>query len=240
VALNIGNPMISVGETESCAGCLSVALAGIVRGKLCDTLLSNRVPVTFEKDDVLYDQRGRGHTFFFLRSGVVKVGTITVDGHEIIYDVRKAGEVVGELSMCGSMLRSDRAVALERSEVIAVPYTEIVRAVQANPDLLRKLLELFCQSLADAYEQVNRLAVDDVTQRLTKVLVDLASKLGRPSGKAIEIPTYLTQEEISQMVAVRRERVSTALNSLRRQGIIQYSRRGHLVLDVKALEKQAA
>jgi hypothetical protein len=108
--------MISADETESCAGCLSAALAGIVRGKLCDTLLSNRAPVTFEKDDVLYDPRSEDHTFFFLRSGVVKVGTITQDGHEIIYDVRKAGEVVGELAMCGSMLRSDRAVALKRSD----------------------------------------------------------------------------------------------------------------------------
>ncbi|PYI57931.1 MAG: hypothetical protein DMC59_09845 [Verrucomicrobia bacterium] len=142
--------------------------------------------------------------------------------------------------MCGGTPRSDRAVALERSEAVAVPYVEVVGALQTNPDLLRKLLELFCQSLADAYEQVNRLAVDDTSQRLTKVLLDLASKLGRPAGKGIEIPTYLTQEEISQMVAVRRERVSTALNSLRRRGIIQYSRGGHLVLDVRALERHAA
>lgn len=41
----IGNAVISVREPESCAGCLSAALAGIVRGTLCDTLLSNRAPV---------------------------------------------------------------------------------------------------------------------------------------------------------------------------------------------------
>lgn len=232
--------MIPVDEKESCAACLSAALASIVRGKLCDALLSNRVPVTFQKGHVLYDLGDGDHTFFFLKSGVVKVGTMTEDGHEVIYDLRKAGEVVGELAMCGSTLRSDRAVALERSEAIVVPYVEIVRTVQANPDLLRKLLELFCQSLAEAYQQVNRLALDDTSRRLTKVLLGLASKLGRPMGKVTKIPTYLTQEEISQMVAVRRERVSTALNSLRRRGIIQYSRRGHLVLDVKALERQGA
>lgn len=232
--------MLSVDDNQSCAACLSAALAMIVRGKLCDKLLLNRVPVTFEKDDILYDLGDGDHTFFFLRSGVVKVGTMTKDGHEIIYDVRKAGEVVGELCMCGGTPRSDRAVALERSEAVTVPYVEVVGAVQTSPDLLRKLLELFCHSLADAYEQVNRLAVDDTSRRLAKVLLDLASKLGRPAGKTIEIPTYLTQEEISQMVAVRRERVSTALNSLRRRGIIQYSRRGHLLLDVGALEKRAA
>src|SRR5215470_14522023 len=106
--------MISVDDKESCAACLSAALAAMVRGKLCDTLLSNLVPATFEKDAVLYDLGDGDHTFFFLRTGVVKVGTMTEDGHEIIYDVRKAGEVVGELSMCGNTARSDRAVALER------------------------------------------------------------------------------------------------------------------------------
>jgi hypothetical protein len=36
----------------------------------------------------------------------------------------------------------------------------------------------------------------------------------------------------------RRERVSTALNLLRRRGMVQYSNHGHLLLDVTALESQ--
>jgi len=234
------NELISVDDKESCAACLSAALATIMRGKLCDILLANRTPVTFEKDAILYDSEDEERTFFFLQSGVVKVGAITEDGHEMIYDVRKTGEVVGELSMCGRRPGSYWAVALERGEAIAVPYAEIIRAVQANPEVLRRLLELFCQSLADAYEQMSRLAVDDTLGRLTKVLLNLASKLGRPTSNGVEIPIYLTQEELSQMVVARRERVSTVLNSLRRQGLIQYSRRGHLILDMTALEKQAA
>jgi len=37
------------------------------------------------------------------------------------------------------------------------------------------------------------------------------------------------------MVGARRERVSTALNSLRRRGLVDYSSRGHLLLHVAAL-----
>jgi CRP-like cAMP-binding protein len=68
----------------------------------------------------------------------------------------------------------------------------------------------------------------------------LAHKLGRPSGNRVEIAAYLTQEELSQMVVARRERVSTALNSLRRRGILQYSPRGHLLLDMRALDRYAS
>ena len=38
------------------------------------------------------------------------------------------------------------------------------------------------------------------------------------------------------MILVRRERVSTALNELRRQGVVEYSRKGHLLLDLHALK----
>ena len=174
-------------------------------------------------------------TFFFLQRGFVKVGTITSDGHELIYDVRKAGDVVGEL--CASELqRLDRAVALEPAEAIPVPFEEVMEAVRERPDLLTRLVDVFCRALSEAYAQVNTLAVDDTAHRLAKVLLKLAAKIGQHSGSEVEIATYLTQEEIAQMVAVRRERISTALNFFRRKRLIQYTNHGHLVLNVSALE----
>jgi CRP/FNR family transcriptional regulator, cyclic AMP receptor protein len=214
---------------------LSSALATIFRGKLCDVILRNRSAVTFDKDQVIYDIGDGNQSFFFLRSGFVKVGTITEDGRELIYDVRKGGDIVGEL--CASdQPRQDRAVALEQTEVIAVPLDEVLEIVQKNRDLLRQLVQVFCASLSDAYDQLNSVAFSDTVHRLVRVLVRLGKQLGRRSGQSTEISTYLTQEEISQMVAVRRERISTAMNFLRDRGLVDYSRRGHLVLDLKALE----
>ncbi len=213
---------------------LSAALMSVFRGKFCDVLLLGRSQVSFEKDAVLYDIGDKDRNFFFIRQGFVKVGTIMPDGREIIYDIRKGGDVAGELC-ARQVLRRDRAVALEPSMVVPVHYREIVRTLQDNPDLLTKLVEIFCDCLADAYEQINTLAVHDILRRLGNVLAGLAAKIGRPFDDMIQIPSYLTQEEISQMVAARRERVSTALNVLRRRGIIQYTNGGHLLVRVEAL-----
>jgi hypothetical protein len=51
----------------------------------------------------------------------------------------------------------------------------------------------------------------------------------------VEINAYLSHEELSQMVGARCERVSTALISLRRAGLVQYTRRGRLLLAIDAL-----
>ena len=220
------------------SGPLSAALATAFRGKLCDIVLRNRSVTIFEKDEVIYDGGDNNQSFFFLQQGFVKVGSVTGDGHELIYDVRKAGDIVGELCASGQQ-RQDRAVALERTEVIAVPLAEVLEIVQKNRDLLQELVQMFCESLSDAYDQLNTLASSDTVHRLVKVLLRLGTQLGHSSAGRTELSAYLTQEEISQMVIARRERVSTAMNILRNRGMVDYSRRGYLVLDLKALQNYA-
>lgn len=215
---------------------LSTALSTIFRGKLCDAVLRDRAVTTFEKDQVVYEAEDGSRTFFFIRSGFVKIGTVTEDGHELIYDVRKGGDLVGEL--CASEYpRQDRAVALERTDIVAVPLEDVLAIVRQDEGMLRQLVQSFCKSLSDAYDQLNSVAFGDTVHRLARVLVRLGSQLGRQVGQGIEISTYLTQEDIAQMVAVRRERVSTAMNFLRSRGMVGYSRGGYIVVDLRALEE---
>jgi CRP/FNR family transcriptional regulator, cyclic AMP receptor protein len=237
-----GNNIGLTPELDECLGrqaVLSTALGSVFRGRLCDFILANRKATTFSKHSVIYEVGDRERKFFFLQIGFAKVGTITADGREVIYDVRKGGDVIGEL--CASeQVRPDRAVALEQTDAIGVPFEDVMQHLLKKPDLVAVLVEVFCRALKEAYAQVNSLAIDDTVHRLIKVLISLAAKIGERSGTAVEIPTYLTQEEISQMAGARRERVCTALNSLRRRGIVQYSARGHLILDVGALESHSA
>ena len=218
---------------------LSSALAPIFRGKFCDTLLPGRTTRCFDAEEVIYNLGDTSRTLFFVRQGVVKLGAISDAGRDIIYDLRKGGEVVGELCAV-EPVRRDRAVAVERTDAIPVPFAEVLDALAKHPALLREIVEIFCSALAEAYDQVNRLATDDVQHRLLDVLKALAKKFGRPLGELVEIATYLTQAEIADMILVRRERVSTALNNLRRQGVVEYSRKGHLLLDMHALGSQAS
>jgi CRP/FNR family transcriptional regulator, cyclic AMP receptor protein len=213
---------------------LSIALAGVVRGRFCDILLRDRVPASFEEDAVVYDLGDTQRALWFVRGGVVKIGTITADGREIIYDVRKEGDVVGELCAF-EPVRRDRAVVVERADLVSVPFSDAMQALAQHPAALQDLVEVFGGALAEAYDQLSSLANDDLMRRLVKTLRSLASKLGAAHGELVEIATYLSQDELAQMVMARRERVSTALNILRQRGVVQYSPRGRLRVDMRAL-----
>jgi CRP-like cAMP-binding protein len=108
--------------------------------------------------------------------------------------------------------------------------------VQKNRNLLQELLQICCESLSNAYDQLDTLAFSDTVHRLVRVLLRLGEHLGHSSGQRTELSVYLTQEEISQMVVARRERVSTAMNFLRTRGLVNYSHRGYLILDLQALQ----
>jgi CRP/FNR family transcriptional regulator, cyclic AMP receptor protein len=213
---------------------LASALAGVFRGRFCDILLRDRVAVTFEEGAVVYELGETQRALWFVRNGIVKIGTITADGREIIYDVRKEGDVVGELCAF-EPVRRDRAVVVERAELVGIAIAEALDAIARHPGALQDLVEVFGGALAEAYDQLNSLAHDDLMHRLRKTLRSLADKLGAADGEFVEIGTYLTQDELAQMVKARRERVSTALNILRQSGVVQYSPRGRLRVDMRAL-----
>ena len=218
---------------------LSAALVSVFRGNFCDFILPNRKTAAFKKHSVIYDLGDRERTVFFLRNGFAKVGTIGIDGREVIYDVRKSGDVVGEL--CATeQVRIDRAVALENTDAVCVPFEQVMQSLLQQPGFAAILVDVFCRALKEAYAQVNSMALDDTVHRLIKVLGGLATKIGQRTGSLVQIPVYLTQEEIAQMAGARRERISTALNSLRRRGIVQYSARGHMLIDTDALEPRSA
>jgi CRP/FNR family transcriptional regulator, cyclic AMP receptor protein len=240
--LSTSNDSAAVVELEdsvSRQAAVSTALASVFRGKFCDLILPNRKTMTFRRQTVIYDVGDRERAFFFLQNGFARVGAITADGREVIYDVRKGGDIIGEL--CASeQVRPDRAVALEETDAYCVPFEEVMELLLKKPDLISVLVDVFCRALKEAYAQVNSLAADDTVHRLIRVLLGLAAKIGQRSGSLVEIPTYLTQEEIAQMAGARRERISTTLNSFRRLGMVQYSTGGHMMLDLGALESRAA
>ena len=226
-------------DMTSRAASLSSALVPVFRAKFCDVLLAARSARMFDEKQVIYELGDKERLLYFVQSGVAKVGTVTDDGREIIYDLRKSGDVLGELCCLGTP-RWDRAVAIERTEAIVVSFEEAMDALGQHPAVLREFVDMFSRALSEAYDQVNRLAAGNVEDGLIEVLSKLAQKFGEPAGELVEIPVYLTQEELAQMVVARRERVSTALNSLRRSGVAQFSSRGHLLLNIQALERLRA
>lgn len=164
-------------ESLSRQAAFSTALTSVFRGKFCDLVLPNRKTTTFRKDQVIYDLGDAERTLLFIKDGFVRVGAITPGGQEVIYDVRKCGDLVGEL--CASEpVRPDRAVALEHTDAISVPFEEFMQLLLTKPELIAILVDVFCRSLKEAYAQ--RWKVCDPARGCEPLQHAVQSKAQRP------------------------------------------------------------
>jgi CRP-like cAMP-binding protein len=100
------------------------------------------------------------------------------------------------------------------------------------PDLSRRL-HRYSQYAADVAAQSAACnSVHNVEQRCARWLLVTSDAIGSPSFN-------LTQEFLSQMLAVRRPGVSVAMTALARRGLVSYRYRKVTLLDVNGLKEMA-
>jgi CRP-like cAMP-binding protein len=65
----------------------------------------------------------------------------------------------------------------KQTEVISVPFEEVMELLLKKPELVAVLVDVFCRALKQDYLHVNILSMDETIQRLMEMLNGLASKI---------------------------------------------------------------
>jgi CRP-like cAMP-binding protein len=206
----------------------------LLRGKLCEQFKARparRVP----PGGFVYLKGSPARSVYFVRSGLIKTSAVSEAGEELILQVFKPGDVLGELCLCTGE-RREQAVALDASELVEIPLPDLLSRLQREPQAMSDFVVAVCGHLADTYEKLWSARFDSTLTRLVRVLMKLAAELGEPADKGVTIPHYIKQEELAHLVGARREVVSGLLNRLREKGLISYPRKGRMQMDPARLQ----
>jgi CRP/FNR family cyclic AMP-dependent transcriptional regulator len=211
-----------------------LAAEGLLQGALCRQL-ANRPARCIPSGQFLYLTGQRAGSLYLLKSGLIKMSRVSPGGEEIILQLFRPGELLGELCFC-TRERREQAVALERSEVVEITLEDLRAQLQRTPGAAFDLVETLCSRLSDAYSRFESLSFESALARLVRTLLLLAETLGEVTPDGVHISHYIRQEELAQMIAARREVVSSLLNRLREQGLIDYPRKGQISVRRDALQ----
>lgn len=170
----------------------------------------------FPAQAVLVTEDDRSEQLFVILSGRVKVYGASPDGREVVYTTLGAGEYFGELTLDGGP-RSASVMTLEPTRCAIVPGADLRDFLAAHPDfalhLVHKLIGIVRRQTGD----VKSLALDDVYQRLVRLLEALAVDDGH--GRRV-VAERLTQTDIGQRIGASREMVSRLLRPLTQGGYL--------------------
>ncbi|MFH0941546.1 MAG: Crp/Fnr family transcriptional regulator [Chloroflexota bacterium] len=159
--------------------------------------------------------------FYLVVRGRVKVVKQAPSGKEFIVAFFGPGEMFGEVAVFENKPYPASAQAAEATVVIAIRRAAFLAFLAAHPEIALRIISVLGGRLRDAQARLGDLAAGRVQQRICRVLLMLAARLGP------DLP--FTRREIADMTGTTTE---TAIRVLARlgQGKIIRSVRGHITI----------
>jgi CRP/FNR family cyclic AMP-dependent transcriptional regulator len=171
----------------------------------------------------IFFQSDPGDAVYIVWRGVIAIRLENPDGRELIINEMGVGDCFGELAILTGEGRSASAEAVVDSEVLRIPSSAFLSALEQEPQLSARLLEVTARRLQNSSKREEALAFHAAQQRLARQLLMLDQQF---SDKG-----YLTlsQDELAIRVGLTRQTVATILGRWRRSGWL-LTGRGHIVL----------
>jgi CRP/FNR family transcriptional regulator, cyclic AMP receptor protein len=179
------------------------------------------------------DQPATG--LYLVIDGKVTVCRSADNGRPVVVDIYQADEFFGESALLRFSHTQEQAVALENTKVMMWSTAQIENIVILRPQLALALLQVLALRLSDFKNRLHSLASDPAPRRLAHTLIRFSERLGQTNedGSVEMIP--FTHKLLAQYVGTSREVITLFMNRFRREGYLNYSRRGNIVIHRDAL-----
>jgi CRP/FNR family transcriptional regulator len=178
---------------------------------------------------------GEGFEFLYaVRSGAFKTVGVSREGAEKITGFHLPGELLG-LEAISSGRHGYGAVALEDSEVCAIPFAQLERLAMAIPALQHQLLRVLSGDISRDHGLMLLLGSMTAEQRLAAFLLSLSRRHQRLGFSANRFVLRMTREELGNYLGLTLETVSRLLSRFQREGLIAVHQRDVEMLDAERL-----
>ncbi len=176
--------------------------------------------VMLRRGEALYLEGDPRSSLHQLGSGRIKLSRISVDGKEFILDLVAPGEIFGEMTLLDDEPRDTMAVALEDSQVLAIPVAKLEALLQRRPELAWKVAKLIGRHRKRFESRVASLLFKKVQSRLAGLLLELGEEYGTRDSRGMLLQIQLNQQELGNLIGASREIVNQTLSDFRRRGFI--------------------
>jgi DNA-binding response OmpR family regulator len=152
---------------------------------------------------------------YFVKSGNIKTFKSHPDGKELIINLYSAGDFFGFEPILENENYRESAVAMQDSELIAIPRHDFMLMIQSHPDVSKSFINLLCKKVAERESQLLNLAYNSVRQRTAEAL--LRSESLKDSKSVIAI----SRDDLAKMVGTASESVIRVLSDFKDEGLIE-------------------
>lgn len=204
-------------------------LSGLSREVLAEVLQAGSCRRVASKT-IVFNRGDAGRQVYFLLAGGVKVGTLSHEGREVIFDVLVVGDFFGEISLFDDKPRSGTVTTLVPCDFLVLEKSVFLHLLEKHPAVSLRLIKTLSTRLRLMDDFVEDVLFLDAEARLAKRLVALARIFGHVGANGeIKIDLKMSQQEMANLVGIARESVNKHFREWEKANVIGLEQ-GYLLL----------
>ena len=180
----------------------------------------------YKKGETIYFTDDPSTTLYLVASGKVRILNYSEAGDEVVKAILGRGEMFGELALLGEEKRSEIAEAMDDNTMVCpVKIDQVHDLMKDNKEFSFKIYKWIGFRMRKMERRIDNLVFKDVRSRLMDFIKELALEKGEKVGNTIEMEHFFTHKNIANLIGTSRQTVTTTLNELRDEGLIDFNRR---------------
>ena len=185
-----------------------------------------RSPVlSFAKGQTIYDS-SRPSRLYLVFLGTVRLNCTASDGSQSMIRIVPPEGLFGESSLVhqAEPMR-ETAISVTPTQLMSWNAEEVESHIEREPRLSLALCEYFGHCNEQMRDRIVASATQKTGTRLIVALIHLAREIGESRTDGARRVVGLTHQVLAEYIGTSREIVTSAMNRLRTEGYVQYSRR---------------
>lgn len=190
-----------------------------------------------EKGGIVFQTGSPGDFTYFLTAGRVKIYHQSRSGREVVLWFCVPGEIFGLAEVCqGGDGRQVTAQACEPSRALAVSRAAFQNFLEQYPTASLLINDVLACRLRNLGNVIQSLVENDVNERVAQLLIRLSASYGRTVANGdVCLDIRITHQDMANMIGTTRQSVTSALNLLRRQGVLEFDANHRILVHDGAL-----
>ncbi len=189
----------------------------------------------YSRGDYLYHCGDPFHSLYAIRSGSFKTQVLHEDGREQVTGFQMTGEIIGMDAISTDVHTCD-AIAMESSEVCALPFNQLEAMSRELPSLQRHLHKIMSREIVRDQGIMLLLGSMRAEERLAAFLLNFSQRLAARGFSPSQFQLRMSRQEIGSYLGLKLETVSRAFSHFQNEGIINVKVRSIEILDLARLQ----
>ena len=191
-----------------------------------------------KRGERLFHQGEAMGSLYLVRSGAIKIYSLSDDGDEQILGFYWPGDMVG-LDAVSNGFHDCTAVALETSSVCEVGFSQLTGMAQTLVGLAQQMNSFYGREISRDHALLRLLSRKSAEQRLAGFLLNLSEQFAQRGFSAHEFHLSMSRHDIANYLGLVIETVSRLFARLQDEGVLSVDRRHIVVRDLPQLRALA-